>query len=195
LDKKENFIKKHDREKSTNTNMVIKMDIVVILQLLSVLVALIVALILCWQIIRLKEEFKGKVLFNALNSYIAIQKDRSIVISEKNPESARNYYREMFDLHWTEFNLWRKGYIDDYIMIAWLHARRRNYEHDTISTTDENGNAIIVSYKKVWESLIDPANAYFIRGDPFITFMEYVHADNIPRAIREKTNYKEEYVA
>jgi cytochrome bd-type quinol oxidase subunit 1 len=75
LDKKENFIKKHDREKSTNTNMVIKMDIVVILQLLSVLLALIVALILCWQIIGLKEEFKGRVLFNALNSYIAIQKD------------------------------------------------------------------------------------------------------------------------
>lgn len=159
---------------------------VVVLQFLGVIAAFLAAIVLWFEIKNLKEEFKGGILFNALNSYIAIQKDRRKAVSEKDPELANEYYREMFDLHWTEFNLWRKGYIDDNIMKAWLHARRRNYEHDTISTVDQKGNTVEVSYSAVWDSLVDPQNAYFIEGDPFKEFMNDAHNNNIQQAIDRK---------
>lgn len=159
---------------------------VVCLQFLAVIAAFVAAIVLWFEIKNLREEFKGRILFDALNSYIAIQKDRRKATSKKDPVLANEYYREMFDLHWTEFNLWRKGYIDDNIMKTWLHARRRNYEHDTMSTVDQNENTVEVSYSAVWDSLIDPQNAYFIEGDPFKEFMNDAHNNNIQRAINRK---------
>lgn len=49
---------------------------------------------------------KSLVLLNCLKEYIDVRKDRTKALKDNNKELCFDYYRELFDLHWTEFRLW-----------------------------------------------------------------------------------------
>lgn len=127
---------------------------------------------------------RSHVLLQCLEDYIEIQKHRTDALMKRNEKLCLDYYRELFDLHWTEFRLWKSGFIDDETMSTWLKIRYRNYLNDAISFMDDAGKEIKISYKESWEKLIN--ENYFEKDDLFIKFMGYAHNDEIPRAIEMK---------
>lgn len=128
---------------------------------------------------------RSNVLLRCLEDYLEIQKHRTDALMKKNETLCFDYYRELFDLCWTEFRLWKSGFIDDETMSIWLKIRYRNYDkNDAISFKDATGNDIKVYYKESWKKLIK--ENYFEKDDLFIKFMEYAHNDEIHKAIGMK---------
>ena len=125
---------------------------------------------------------KSQVLLQCLREYINIQKDRTIAIREHNEEMILNYYRELFDLHWTEYQLWRLNFIDDTPMTAWINGRYRDYLDDYLIAKDEKGDEIKIYYKDCWDNLVK--TNYFEKDDKFITFVKYAHDNNIKDALK-----------
>lgn len=127
---------------------------------------------------------KSQVLLDCLREYIEIRKHRTTAIMANSKELCSDYYRELFDLHWTEFRLWRKGYIDDETMKSWLNIRYRNYMGDSLIFKDKAGKWIKVNYKESWEKLIK--EDYFEKDDLFVNFMTYNHNNEIKKALKMK---------
>ena len=127
---------------------------------------------------------KSQVLLQCLREYGQVMKDRTNAKNEKNRELIINYYRELFDLHWTEFRLWKLDFIEDDTMTAWLNGRYRDYLNDSLTAEDENGNDIEISYKDSWNDLVK-AN-YFEKEDKFIIFMKYAYDNHIADALKMK---------
>lgn len=120
-----------------------------------------------------KKATRGAALGICLDKYILIMKGKSKAIGEKNKEMAEDFYRELFDLHWSEFHLWHDGIIPDKVMRAWLLIRHKNYKEDKI-TWESNGEQIQITYKSQWKRLID--GGYFENDDPFVKFMRRAHS-------------------
>lgn len=116
-------------------------------------------------------------LVNCLNTYVGLMRVRTKAAEEKDEKLCKDFYRELFDLHWTEFQIWREGMIPDHVMKAWLAVRHRNYATDALSFTVDNGQEITISYKQVWEELKNIN--YFEGTDPFIKFMDRAHDEVI----------------
>lgn len=127
---------------------------------------------------------KSQVLLQCLREYIEIRNHRTKALTEKKKELCEDYYRELFDLHWTEFRLWRWGYIDDETMSLWLSLRFRNYRDDSLIIKNENEVDIKTTYKECWDKLIE--SNYFEKDDPFTKFMNLVHIEQIKEAIKMK---------
>jgi len=115
-------------------------------------------------------------LVNCLNAYITIMRARTKALEDKSEQQCKDFYRELFDLHWTEFQMWRDGLIPDHVMEAWLAVRGRNYREDSIQF-DKDGQRVTVSYRQVWDELDD--KRYFEPTDPFIQFMDRAHEEVI----------------
>lgn len=120
-------------------------------------------------------------LVNCLNAYIMVMRSKRRALEEKNKELTKDFYRELFDLHWTEFQLWRKGMIPDNVMQAWLMIRHRNFAKGQLLFSAENGQQIVVSYSQVWQELKN--EDYFEKTDPFLEFMNRVH-EKVPTDIK-----------
>jgi hypothetical protein len=131
---------------------------------------------------------KSQMLLTCMNHYIQIQKDRTKAIIEKKSDYVREYYREMFDLHWTEFQLWNIGYIDDERMKPWLKLRHKDFDHDYILIDDQPPSDKL-TYKQVWNELLD-AN-YFSKNGLFATFMDYAHSNDVEEALALKRRKRE----
>lgn len=127
---------------------------------------------------------KSQVLLQCLREYIDIQKDRTNAKIEKTEELCSDYYRELFDVHWTEFQLWRLNFIDDDSMTAWLNSRYRNYLNDYLIAKNEKGKEIKICYKDSWEKSVQ--ENYFEKDDPFLAFMKLAHDNNIKEALKMK---------
>jgi hypothetical protein len=128
------------------------------------------------------KETKASVLQKCTESYIIIRRQKSKAVMEKSLEIAKDYYREICDLHWSEFRLYSEDLITESTMKAWLGARARNYSNDKIEFKDIMGNVITVKYADVWKELLK--DGYFLEGDPFILFMNTVHEGRLDDALR-----------
>jgi hypothetical protein len=128
------------------------------------------------------KETKASVMQKCTETYIIIRRQRSKAIMKKSLELAKGYYREICDLHWSEFRLYSEGLIPHSVMKAWLDARARNYNNDKIEFGDNIVGLKTVTYAEVWNELLEIG--YFSEGDPFIPFMNIVHEGRIDDALR-----------
>lgn len=128
-----------------------------------------------------KATLRANIQIECLRVYLKIQKDKRLAESQNDPYLCYNYYRALFDLHWTEFNLWIDGQISDQIMRAWLGVRNRNYNSSGFNIALPNGEN--VTYRYVWEDLIH--ENYFSPEDHFVRFMGMVHDNQIDEAMSE----------
>lgn len=151
-----------------------------ILLVLAALGALFAALFTWFAANATKRASRGAALLSCLEKYIVIMKDKRKAEEEGSSRLAEEFYRELLDLHWSEFQLWRDGVIPDNVMLSWVRVRKRNFDEDKITCTNEDGK--IVTYKDCWNKL-EKTN-YFEIDDPFVKFMKKVHAGEI-------TNLKE----
>jgi len=114
----------------------------------------------------------GQTLLACLDKYIAIMKDKREAETKGDVRLAKEFYRELFDLHWGEFHLWHNGAIPNDVMKAWASVRSRNFRMDKINcTTDKVPEEI--TYKDEWKDQID--SNYFEKNDPFVYFMNRIH--------------------
>lgn len=129
-------------------------------------------------------------LINCLNAYITVMRARTKAIEDKSEEQCKSFYRELFDLHWTEFQMWRDGLIPNHVIEAWLAVRGRNYREDSIQF-DKDGKVVIVSYKQVWDDLID--RRYFEPTDRYLDLMKIVHDEKLTdiKTLRKQFGRKE----
>ena len=128
-------------------------------------------------------------LINCLNAYITIMRFRMKALENKSEQQCKDFYRELFDLHWTEFQLWRENLIPDHVMNAWLSVRRRNYNTDSLEFETEMGQKVSVTYEQVWRELKD-AIEYFEPTDPFVQFMGKAHTEIITDMRKFKREFK-----
>lgn len=126
-------------------------------------------------------------LINCLNSYITIMRARAKAIEDKSEQQSKDFYRELLDLHWTEFQMWRDGLIPDHVMKAWLAVRHRNYNEDLIQF-NKDGQEITVSYSQVWDELDN--KKYFEPSDPFRQLMIKVHEEVITDVKKLREEFK-----
>lgn len=123
------------------------------------------------------------IMLDCLRLYNDIQKDRTKAKLARSVDMAKDYYREMMDLHWTEYYLWKRGMIFDNVMKLWLSARHRNHENDEITIDHGNGQTESVSYRDEWRHLRD--SNYFAPLDPFKAFIGNVHDGEIDEAMKK----------
>lgn len=131
-----------------------------------------------------KRQTQSQILLGCLQAYVEVRKQRQEALELSSELACFEYYRALFDLHWTEFRLWRSGQIPKRAMSAWLDARHRNFQHDSIGFTDESGNKQYITYQDVWNRLVQ--QMYFAPSDNFITFMTLVHDGQIEKAMKVK---------
>lgn len=124
-----------------------------------------------------KKASRGAALLSCLERYIAIMKDRREAQDEQSVQLAEDFFREMFDLHWSEFYLWRDGVIPDRAMLSWLRVRKRNFDGEAIPCRTASGEEKSVTYKECWEAAA--SQNYFEIDDPFRQFMDKTHAGEL----------------
>lgn len=115
---------------------------------------------------------RGQTLLACLDKYMSIMKDKRKAEESEEVGLAKEFYRELFDLHWSEFNLWHDGAIPNNVMRAWVIVRKRNFDKDMIVCTFQKRTEEI-SYADEWEYLKE--TEYFEKNDPFVHFMNKVH--------------------
>ena len=158
--------------------------ITAIFTVLTVISATIAAFLSYHSIKKNIDSIKSQVLLQCLREYINIRKDQTTARLEKSEELCSNYYRELFDLHWTEFRLWRLNYIDDAIMATWLKSRNRNYLNDFLIAENEKGEKVEIYYKDMWDKVL--IENYFEKDDPFVKFMKFAYENKIQEALKMK---------
>ena len=123
-----------------------------------------------------KEAGRGAVVLNCLERYTAIMKDKRDARTQKNIQLTEEFYRELFDLHWSEFHLWRESIIPDDMMLNWVYAEKRRYDTDKIECTAGNGTTVLITHKDQWATLLN--NDYFEMTASFVKFMNQIHSGN-----------------
>jgi len=126
---------------------------------------------------QLKKHIMAQTEIRFMEDYINIQKTKCDAIEKKSAPLGYQYYREMFDLHWTAHNLWKKKLIDDRVMRTWLDIRKRNFVDDD-KLPIESTPDYPTSYRETWRKLTAADYNYFAPGDDFVALMEKVHDKN-----------------
>lgn len=125
---------------------------------------------------------RAQVILDCMRSYTNIRRLRTDATEHHSVDRARDYYRELFDLHWTEYELYRERLIPRRMYVAWLDARRRNFREDGIEIQLPNAQCQRVTYAECWHKLVN--DNYFSPADGFVAFMQLVHDNNVDAAIR-----------
>ncbi len=68
---------------------------------------------------------RGQTILMCLDKYISIMRDKSEAIKAKEERLAKDFYRELFDLHWSEFHLWHEGAIPNSVMSPWINSQEQ----------------------------------------------------------------------
>ncbi len=129
---------------------------------------------------------RGQTLLACLDKYISIMRDKREATEKQSLSLAKQFYRELFDLHWSEFHLWRQGAIPDNVMRAWLIVRKRNYDSDGITYIFASMPEQRISYANCWAEFT--SNNYFEMADPFVKFMNKAHSGDISDLKKLKRN-------
>jgi len=151
--------------------------ILAVAAIITVFVTLVIAIFNFLAVKEMEKEAKASVMQKCTESYIMIRRQRSKAIMENSVQIAKDYYREICDLHWSEFRLYSDGLIPKNVMKAWLDARARNFSNDQIELGDNRTGTQIVKYSEEWVALLD--NGYFETEDPFVQFMNNVHEGRV----------------
>jgi hypothetical protein len=157
-------------------------------------VALISATISVWAYRAQKKQTKTDVLIRCIERYIKIREGRTKSMRDSSLELAEDYYRELFDLLWLEFHVWKSDLINRSVMKKWLEFRYQYWEDDdkikiTVKKDKENENKdkdkkkeIDICYKTIWGDLVE--EKYFgKKNDPFVRFVNKVHENKIKQAM------------
>jgi hypothetical protein len=129
------------------------------------------------------KQTKATIMQKCTETYIIIRRQRSKAIEDKSEELAKDYYREICDLHWSEYILYKEDLIPHSAMKAWLDARSRNYTNDNVPIEDNIRGIRRITYAEVWNELLE--KGYFEKDDPFVEFMDKVHKGNVIDVIKE----------
>ncbi len=146
--------------------------VVAISQLVAAIALTFTALFALRAIWTQQKQTRSAILLECLRSYVTIREIQTEALHEDSPLKCFEYYRAVFDLHWSEFQLWYDKQIGDSVMWAWLDARQRNFASDKLTVTVK-GQPQITKYADVWEKL--KKEGYFAPKDPFVAFMNKVH--------------------
>jgi len=153
--------------------------------LFSNTIAIVAAIIAFFALRHSHEQTKASILIDCLNTHIEMRRLMNEAIEKKSKIMCEEYYKELLDLHWTEFRLWTSGLIPRHVMRAWLDSRFRSFRDDSgISFQDNDGNSVNVIYREIWEKL--KGQNYFNSDDPFVHFMDLVHDGDINKALKIK---------
>ncbi len=137
-----------------------------------------------------KKASRGATLLSCLENYISTMKDRRQAQEKQVVQLAEEFFRELFDLHWSEFHLWLDDVIPDNVMLSWLRVRKRNFDGDQILCKAANGEDRLVTYKERWEKV--KSDNYFEIDDPFRQFMDKAHVGEIT-SLDELRNQKKQF--
>lgn len=118
----------------------------------------------------------ANILVSCMENYMQVEKVKAEAIRKKSAALCKESLRELFDLTWREFNLWKMGCIPDTVMIPWLLGRRYQYQQEKLSIRNSRGKITTVEYKKVWQDRI--AEGYFDPRSDFGRFMKEIHEGN-----------------
>lgn len=146
---------------------------------------LISSIIALLTLLQVKKTNTLEAFFKCLEGYLKIMDYRSIAIKEKNFYSYLDYYRALFDLQWSEYQMWLRDTIPDGPYRVWLGLRYGQYCEESLELNDcVEGVADTISYRLVWERLL--SKNYFEEKDPFRAHMELVHEGNLDDAMNQK---------
>ena len=133
----------------------------------------------------LLKQTKASILQKCTENYIVTRRQRAKAIIEQSEELAKDYFRAICDLYWSEFHLYCEDLITEPVMEAWLEARKRDYANGEINKLkDSVGNTVTVKCSDVWKELVD--DGYFLHKDHFVDFMELAHRDKVDEALQIK---------
>ncbi len=125
-----------------------------------------------------KKASTGATMISCLEQYTKVMEHKREAIEGNSISLAEWYYREIFDLLWSELHLWKDKVILDETIFAWLYIRRKQYDDDdTISVTLPGGKSQDIKYKDEWDKVI--TGHYYHPKDPYIDFMRRVHDGEI----------------
>lgn len=120
----------------------------------------------------------GSTMLACLERYTDVMEHKRKAIIENSVSLAEQYYREIFDLLWSEIQLWRDEVIQDDTMYAWLYLRRKHWEDDDkIQVSLQDGTTKDVKYREEWEKCI--TGHYYHPNDPYISLIRKVHEGQI----------------
>jgi hypothetical protein len=135
----------------------------------------------------LKIQKQSSVIIECATSYSRIKSLKSQAIKECSKEIAEQYYTELIDLFWVEFQIWKQGYISNDIMLQWASVRKKFYKNDSKIEfiSKEDSSKVSVKYSDIWESASkDSFNALFIE------FLDRIHDGEIRLALKSRKSYK-----
>jgi hypothetical protein len=158
------------------------MDPMVYVQFIATLVAATAAIFSFLAVRAIGKQTRASILLGCLDAYIQIRRHRSEAITAKSQTQCEDYYRELFDLHWSEYQLFAASHIPENVMRAWLDSRWRNYREDKVEFTNEGGQRLTVTYEDMWNKLLK--SGYFTMKDRYVGFMNLAHEGKIEEALR-----------
>jgi hypothetical protein len=130
----------------------------------------------------LRRQTEAQVVLGCLQAYSSVRRRRQKAVQADSADECKEYYRELCDLHWSEYSLYRNRHLSASIMRFWLDARWRDFQNDTMTVRGPGGNAVSVSYADQWRQLV--ADKYFAPSDRFVDFMNLVHEGKIEEALK-----------
>lgn len=134
-----------------------------------------------------RTQTKASVQLSCLSSYTATQQNKLKASQSSSPDLCKAYFRELFDLHWAEHQLWKANSIDDPVMKTWLNVRFNDYKNkDSLIIKDKKGKKLTITYPGVWDDLI--RTEYFKETDDFVKLMILTHEGKIDEALRLKNS-------
>lgn len=125
-------------------------------------------------------------LFKCLDGYWKVMDYKAQADSDQTYEKLHHYYRALFDLQWSEFQIWQRRSLRSSIYREWLNQRHHDFTSDLVRKTIEQ-NSREICYRLVWRELSE--NGYFHRSDPFITHLAKVHMGNVEGAMSDRSKW------
>jgi len=155
-----------------------------ILQVGATVVAALAALFSFLAVAAIRRQTGAGILLQCLEQYVRVRQDKTRALLEKSPELCWDYFRELFDLHWSEFQLWKRGHIPHDIMEAWLDARWRSFSTENLTFPRDSGEDYTLTYAEAWKKIRD--DNYFAASHDFLELMSLTHDGKIKEALRLK---------
>jgi len=137
----------------------------------------------------LSKQTKASSLSACLGRYIDTRRLRIEAEKSDKPDLAKQYYRELIDLCWTEFRLWQEGLIPKAVFRCWMDSRYRSFQDkEGIEISDGSGESEKITQESVWKEL--ESKKYFGQHDDFVPFMNSIHGGELDSALRKYRSQK-----
>lgn len=139
-----------------------------------------IALLALTQIIRRNTR---EAFFKCLDGYFKVMEYRSKATNDNKCYAYFDYYRALFDLQWSEYQMWLRNSIPDKPYRVCIEMRHSQYGKEYYGYKSENGENT-ASYRIAWERLLK--ESYYNTNDPFVAHMKLLHEGKFDDAMNEK---------